>query len=136
MRHPFKIFILSALCVGLAMSSCKEEKKVPQKTQVKKVVKKKKVTPKPKPVPAPVKKVVKPEAKYFLISASFQHQKNAEQFQGKLKQDGFTSRIHPASNGFFRVSYMEFSDRKEAFQALRSARSTEEHKDVWLYIKS
>lgn len=73
--------------------------------------------------------------KYFLIVASFENKTNAEKLQSRLKKDGYVSNIHNAKNGFFRVSYKAFSDRKLAFQELASVRATEEHKDTWLYIK-
>lgn len=94
-----------------------------------------------KPTPEPVAKkklepvVEKTPNHYFLIMASFQNQENAERLQKKLTTEGYVSEVHSANNGFYRVSYKGFSDRKLAFQELRTARSTESNKDTWLYIK-
>lgn len=139
MNYLSKILLLCVLVVGVGLSSCKDEAKEPVKKEQTKKVAKKKETPKPKPKPVEKKKpepvVKKAPNKYFLIVASFQSKTNAEKLQTKLKSEGFVSNIHNAGNGFFRVSYKAFSDRKLAFQELASVRATEEHKDTWLYIK-
>ncbi|RUT73135.1 SPOR domain-containing protein [Ancylomarina longa] len=136
-----KIIFLSLLIFTVGFSACKKNTKTQEKAKTTKVVKKKKESPKPivkaKPI---VKKKLKPEVekrpnKYFLIVASFQKQANAERMQEQLNKNGYNSEIHPAANGFYRVSYKSFSDRKLAFKELKNVRSTEEHHDTWLYIK-
>jgi cell division septation protein DedD len=123
----------------MGLSSCKEEAKKPVKKETVKPVAKKKEVKKPKPKPAEKSKVEpivkKVPNKYFLIVASFQNKSNAERLQSKLNNKGYVANVHNANNGFFRVSYKAFSDRKLAFQELASVRATEEHKDTWLYIK-
>lgn len=136
------VFVLS-LVVSIGVSACKPDAKIPDKKEVSSKVKAKKATPKPevKPKPKPVAKkklepvVEKVSNKYFLIMASFQNVENADRLQKKLTNDGYISEIHNAPNGFHRVSYKGFSDRKRAFEELKYARSSEENKDNWLYIK-
>ncbi|WP_282016465.1 SPOR domain-containing protein [Marinifilum flexuosum] len=139
MNYLSKILLLSVLICGIGLSSCKEEAKEPVKKETTKKVAKKKEVKKPTPKPVEKKKlepvVEKVPNKYFLIVASFENKTNAEKLQSRLKKDGYVSDIHNAKNGFFRVSYKAFSDRKLAFQELASVRATEEHKDTWLYIK-
>ena len=139
MSNLSKILLLCILIVSVGLSSCKEEAKTPKKkATTEKVVKKKEVK---KPAAKPVAKkklepvVEKVPNKYFLIVASFEKQSNADKLQSKLKTEGYVSEVHNATNGFYRVSYKGFSDRKLAFQELKNVRSTEEHKDTWLYIK-
>lgn len=133
MKPTFTSLFLSLAILGTGLLGCKQEKKAP-------------ITPKPKSVTA-VKKATKPEPKetepqpqkapnkYFLIGASFQNSKNAQLYRQKLQNKGFESSILEANNGFSRVSYKGFSDRKEAFKQLRADRSTTQYKDVWLHIK-
>ncbi|MCY1636686.1 SPOR domain-containing protein [Marinifilum sp. D737] len=139
MNYLSKILLLSVLICGIGLSSCKEEAKEPVKKETTKKVAKKKEVKKPTAKPVEKKKlepvVEKVPNKYFLIVASFENKTNAEKLKSKLKKEGYISDIHNAKNGFFRVSYKAFSDRKLAFQELASVRSTEEHKDTWLYIK-
>jgi cell division protein FtsN len=139
MSNLSKILLLCVLIVSVGLSSCKEEAKTAKKkTTTEKVAKKKEVK---KPAAKPVAKkklepvVEKVPNKYFLIVASFEKQSNADKLQNKLKTEGYGSEVHNATNGFYRVSYKGFSDRKLAFQELKNVRSTEEHKDTWLYIK-
>jgi cell division protein FtsN len=139
MNYLSKILLLSVLILGIGLSSCKNEAKEPvKKENVKPVVKKKEVK-KEETKPVEKKKlepvVEKAPDKYFLIVASFQKKTNAEKLQTKLKSEGYVSDIHDINNGFYRVSYKAFSDRKLAFKELASVRGTEEHKDTWLYIK-
>jgi len=139
MSNLSKILLLCVLIVSIGLSSCKEEAKtVKKKATTEKVVKKKEVK---KPAAKPVAKkklepvVEKVPNKYFLIVASFEKQSNADKLQNKLKTEGYVSEVHNATNGFYRVSYKGFSNRKLAFEELKNVRSTEEHKDTWLYIK-
>jgi len=135
-----KIIFLSLLIISVGFSACKNNTKTQEKAKTTKIVKKKK-SPKPIVKKAPVaKKQIKPEVKkipdkYFLIVASFQKHSNAVRMQEQLNKNGYNSQIHNAANGFYRVSYKSFSDRKLAFQELKTVRSTEEHHDTWLYIK-
>ncbi|MPQ48455.1 hypothetical protein GCQ56_15730 [Marinifilum sp. N1E240] len=139
MSNLSKILLLCVLIVSVGLSSCKEEAKtVKKKATTEKVAKKKEVK---KPAAKPVAKkklepvVEKVSNKYFLIVASFEKQSNADKLQNKLKTEGYVSEVHNATNGFYRVSYKGFSNRKLAFEELKNVRSTEEHKDTWLYIK-
>jgi Uncharacterized protein conserved in bacteria len=139
MNYLSKILLLSVLICGIGLSSCKKEAKEPVKKETTKKVAPKKEVKKTTPKTVEKKKlepvVEKVPNKYFLIVASFENRANAEKLQSKLKTEGYVADIHNAKNGFFRVSYKAFSDRKLAFQELASVRTTEEHKDTWLYIK-
>ncbi|WP_421921006.1 SPOR domain-containing protein [Marinifilum sp.] len=139
MKYLSRILLLSILICGIGLSSCKKEVKDPVKKETTKKVAKKQTVKKPKPKSVEQKTLMpvveKIPKKYFLIVASFQEKMNAERLQSKLKSEGYASNIHDAQNGFYRVSYKAFSDRKLAFQELASVRTTEEHKDTWLYIK-
>ena len=140
MRNYSRIIFIIVLIFSVGLTACKEESKTPKKKETTSRVAKKE-TPKPKPEPKPVPKkklepvVEKVPNKYFLIVASFQDKTNAERMQAKLTKDGYVSEVHSAPNGFYRVSYKGFSDRKLAFQELENVRSTNEHRDTWLYIK-
>ena len=141
MKNYIRIVFIASLILSIGVSSCKEEAKTPEKKEVATKVKAKKEVVKatPKPKPAPKKKlepvIEKVPNKYFLILASFQELKNAERLQEKLTKQGYVAEVHNASNGFHRVSYKAFSDRKLAFQELKSARASAENKENWLYIK-
>lgn len=139
MKNYIRIVFIASLILSIGVSSCKEEAKTPEKKEVATKVKAKKEVVKAKPKPAPKKKlepvIEKVPNKYFLILASFQELKNAERLQEKLTKQGYVAEVHNASNGFHRVSYKAFSDRKLAFQELKSARASEENKENWLYIK-
>nr|WP_320117697.1 SPOR domain-containing protein [uncultured Marinifilum sp.] len=144
MNNISKILLLCALIISVGLSSCKNSSKTNTKNTEKKEIKKPSIS-KPavkkkaeaKPV---VKKQTKPVVKklpnkYFLIVASFENRSNAVRLQKKLASEGFKSETHNAPNGFTRVSYKGFSDRKLAFSELKKVRATEKHKDTWLYIK-
>ncbi|MDM8160310.1 SPOR domain-containing protein [Labilibaculum sp. K2S] len=138
MRKYIRTAFIVSLILTIGVSACKDEAKTPVKKEVAEKVKAKKETPKAEPVVA--KKKLEPVVeqvpnKYFLILASFQNMKNAECLQQKLTKDGYSSEVFEAANGFHRVSYKAFSDRTLAFQELKSARASEEHKENWLYIK-
>ncbi len=139
MKNYIRIVFIASLILSIGVSSCKEEAKTPEKKEVATKVKAKKEVVKAKPKPAPKKKlepvIEKVPNKYFLILASFQELKNAERLQEKLTKQGYVAEVHNASNGFHRVSYKAFSDRKLAFQELKSARASAENKENWLYIK-
>ena len=141
MSNYLKFIFFSLLVLMVGIYSCKEKIKAPAKKEVPAKIVSKKVAPKPKlkPKPAPKKKVEpRPKSipnKYFLIAASFRDKKNAEQMQKKLTREGFVSEVHFASNGFYRVSYKGFSNRKLAFRELYEVRLTDAEKGTWLYIK-
>ncbi|PKQ62372.1 hypothetical protein BZG01_17640 [Labilibaculum manganireducens] len=142
MRRYIKTVFIASLILSVGVSACKDEKKTPVKKEVAEKVEAKKESSKTETKAEPVvaKKKLKPVVeqvpnKYFLILASFQNMKNAERLQQKLTKDGYNSEIIEAANGFHRVSYKAFSDRTLAFQELKSARASEEHKENWLYIK-
>lgn len=145
MNNISKIFFLCALIISVGLSSCKEGSKTNSKNTEKKEIKKPSIKAKSavkkKTETKPVAKkklepiVKKLPNKYFLIVASFENRSNAVRLQKKLASEGFKSETHKAPNGFTRVSYKGFSDRKLAFSELKKVRSTEKHKDTWLYIK-
>jgi cell division protein FtsN len=78
--------------------------------------------------------------KYFLISGSFQDLSNAEKFQRTLANQGMDAQIiqrEPGPNSdFYKVSYMGFSDWKEALRTLENERSTPGKEGVWLLVKN
>lgn len=132
MKNIFTLLIIVSV-LAISFTGCKEKKQkkvIPQKTVVKKDTVK----------PEPVKKVVKaPEPKkpdkYFLIRGVYEYKHRADAFYEKLVKEGYEPRVFITDDGFFyRISYMGFSDRKEAFRKLREERAKEETKDVWLYI--
>ncbi|MCZ4693680.1 SPOR domain-containing protein [Ancylomarina euxinus] len=136
MNTKYKILFITFLCLTIGMSACKEEKKTLKNPKTtKKIVKAKTEQKKPTEKVVPKEVVKKAINKYFLISASFKSQANAKRMQSKLQQEGYDSRIIPAPNNFYRVSYKEFSNRTEAFKELRIARLTEGRESVWLHIK-
>ena len=139
MKNYIRITFIATLILSIGVSACKEEAKTPEKKEVATKVKAKKEIVKAIPKPAPKKKlepvVEKVPNKYFLVLASFQELENAQRLQEKLTNQGYVAEVHNAANGFHRVSYKAFSDRKLAFQELKSARSSEENKENWLYIK-
>lgn len=139
MNNIYKITILASLILSVGLSACKDEAKTPKKKIEATKIAAKQESPKPTPEPVVQKKlesvVENTPNHYFLIMASFQNQEYADRLQKKLTSEGYVSEIHSANNGFFRVSYKGFSDRKLAFQELSTARSTESSKDTWLYIK-
>lgn len=123
------IAIVAILSVGL--SSCKS--KAPKKVQKKvAVIKQDTVVPEPIVDVEPVQ-ISKPE-KYFLIAGSFSREGNANNFSTKLQGLGYESRIFQSGNGYYRVSYMGFSDKKEALRILADERGKEGSSDVWLHI--
>jgi cell division protein FtsN len=77
--------------------------------------------------------------KYFLISGSFQDYSNAEKLQRNLADQGMNSQIIERAQGpnsdFYKVSYMGFSDWKEALRTLESERSTPGKEGVWLLVR-
>jgi len=135
MNTRYKILLIAFLSLAIGMSACKEEKKTLNNPKTnKKIVKAKPIQNKiekeaAKPI---VKKAIH---KYFLIVASFKNQANAEKMKSKLLNEGYDSQIINSKNNFYRVSYKGFANKKEAFDALKLARSIEERKDVWLHIK-
>jgi len=120
--------IIAILSVGF--SSCK--KKVKKKKVVKKVavVKRDTVVAEPEPEPEP-----EPQPqKYFLIAGSFTVAENADAYKIKLEDLGYESRVFETYDGYFRVSYMGFSDKTEALRVMNEERSKEGSSNVWLHI--
>jgi nucleoid DNA-binding protein len=72
---------------------------------------------------------------YHLITGSFKRRVNAEEFQTKLKKDGFSSRILE-KDGLFRVSVQSFSSKEDALVSLYHMRDTTPYKSVWLLTVS
>jgi cell division protein FtsN len=99
-------------------------------------------TPKEAPVqkqePIAPPAVAKPD-KYFLVAGSFLKQENAERCKSDWTQKGYQSQVVTRSPGvnsdFFRVSYMSFSDRKEAINAMQQERAMEGKEQVWVLVK-
>ncbi len=132
MRHILTLLALVAV-LSIGFSGCKQKKAkkiVPKKT----IVKKDTIKPEPKVIkPEPVKPK-KPE-KYFLIGGVYEYKHRADAFYEKLVKQGYDAKVFVTEDGFFyRISYMGFSDREEAFKKLAEERAKEETKDVWLYI--
>jgi cell division protein FtsN len=77
--------------------------------------------------------------KYFLIAGSFMEYGNAEQCRQDLINKGMRSEIIQREQGpnsdFYKVSYMSFSNWKEALQMLENERSTPGKENVWLLVK-
>ena len=77
--------------------------------------------------------------RFFLISASFSDYANAEKHQQSLIRQGFTSEIitrqEGANSNFYKVSYMSFSNYREALQKLDQERNTPGKEHVWLLVK-
>jgi len=130
MRNILTLLALVAV-LSISFSGCKQKKAkkiVPKKTIVKKE------TAKPKVVKAEPVKPKKPQ-KYFLIGGVYEYKHYADAFYEKLVEQGYDAKVFVTEDGFFyRISYMGFSDRKEAFNKLAEERAKEETKDVWLYI--
>ncbi len=135
MNTRYKILLITFLSLAIGISACKEEKKTLKNPKTsKKIVKVKPVQKKiEKEVPETI--LNKAVHKYFLVVASFKNQANAEKMKSKLISEGYDSKIILSKNHFYRVSYKGFVNKKEAFNELKRARSTEERKDVWLHIK-
>jgi len=136
-----KLFTILVIGVLLFTVSCKDKPtKEPQKPIKSQVVEK--VVKVPTPEPEPVVEEVeppRPEDKYFLIAGSFAELHNAESFKVQLESDGYTSQIIERPDGpngeFYKVSYMSFYDRNEAYNELRAARGSVGNEEVWLLIK-
>ncbi len=135
MNTHCKILFIVLFSFVVSISACKEEKKVPEKPkEVKKVVKVDSVkTEIEKEVLEPV--VEKAVNKYFLIAASFEKESNAEKMKLKLQKEGYDSEVILSTNKLYRVSYKGFSEKNDAFNELRKARSSEGKEAVWLHIK-
>ena len=77
--------------------------------------------------------------RYFLISGSFQEYSNAEKLQSMLANQGMDAQIIQRELGpnsdFYKVSYMGFSDWKEALRTLENERNTPGKEGVWLLVK-
>ncbi|WP_291855869.1 SPOR domain-containing protein [Marinilabilia sp.] len=136
-----KIFLLATalLVIGVA---CKDKKEPPRKEPVNKVapapkpdtIAQKVEEPKPEPKPVPQE----PD-KYFLIAGSFSNQNNAESFKKELTGQGFKSEVIIRNWGensdFYKVSYMGFSNRKEAINKMQQERTQPGKEDVWVLVK-
>lgn len=132
MRHVLTLLALVAV-LSLSFSSCKQ-KKAKKIVHKKTIVKKDTVKPKPKVVKAEPVKPQKPQ-KYFLIGGVYEYKHRADAFYNKLVEQGYDAKVFVTEDGFFyRISYMGFSDKKEALKKLAEERAKEETKDVWLYV--
>ncbi len=74
------------------------------------------------------------DQKYFLISGSFEIKDNADRYLAKLENEGYSPRIIATDFGMYRVAYLGFSDRKEAFNKLNE--EVDAGKEVWLCVNS
>ncbi|MFP4448650.1 MAG: SPOR domain-containing protein [Bacteroidales bacterium] len=68
---------------------------------------------------------------YHLIAGSFQRRKNAEEFQEKIRNEGFKSTIIE-KDGLFRVSIETYNNKEEALVSLHHMRDTSPYRSVWL----
>lgn len=131
MRHVLTLLALIAV-LSISFTGCKKKKPkkiIPKKT----IVKKDTVKPKPKVVKVEPVKPKKPQ-KYFLIKGVFEYKHYADAFYEKLVKQGYDPKVFVTEDGFFyRISYMGFSDKKEALKKLAEERAKEETKDVWLF---
>jgi len=148
MKTRFQIIFIAILSIIIGVSACKvKEKSLGNNRTTKQII-----SSETNPVEEEVRETTPPKAtatrtvtptitvkkapnKYFLISASFKNELNAEKMKTKLKKEGYDSQIFLASNNYYRVSYKGFSNREQAFKELKQARSTKGHEDVWLHIK-
>ncbi len=143
MKKICSTLIISALILGTFACKNKQKEKPskPVTTVVQKPVKDStKVDTLKNVVKEEVKEIVVPkEDKYFLIAGSFQSRENAEVFKSQLEQQGYQSSIierrRGPNNEFYKVSYMAFHDKKEAYSELRKARNTSEYYNAWLLVK-
>lgn len=136
-----KIFLLATALLILGVA-CKDKKEPPQKAPVKKeapapkpdTLAKKVEESKPEPKPVP-----KEPNKYFLIAGSFSNQNNAASFKKELTDQGYQSEIILRNWGensdFYKVSYMGFSDKKEAISKMKQERSQPGKEKVWVLVK-
>lgn len=138
-----KLALFTVLAVFL-IAGCKDKPKAPAKKPATAVVEEK------KPDTTFVEEVIDEEPileeqapeiaqKYFLISGSFQEYSNAEKLQRNLADQGMDAQIiqrEPGPNSdFYKVSYMGFSDWKEALATLENERNTPGKEGVWLLVK-
>ncbi len=134
-----KIFLLATALLVIT-AACKDKKEPPEKEPVQKVapppepdtIAQKAEEPEPEPVPQ------EPD-KYFLIAGSFSSQDNAESFKKELSDKGFNSQVIMRNWGensdFYKVSYMGFSDKKEAINIMEQERTQPGKEDVWVLVK-
>ena len=129
------------ILITIALFSCGKKKEAAKKEVKREVVKPapiKKDTVKVKKEPEPVI-VEKPENKYFLIAASFVKEANANSFRDKLIAQGLDAEVIVRNKGinqdFYKVSYMGFSDKDEAFKQLSIEKKQSPYEGVWLLIK-
>lgn len=148
MRQLISIVAIVAI-LGLCFTSCKSKKSKYRKPRRSTVVEKDTLQPDTVAYEAAIEPVVEPvvevepvaepvvqaeRMKYFMIAGSYQNMCNAEIMQAKLQELGYDSRIFDSKEGNHRVSYMSFSNLKEAFRVLADERSKEGSEDVWLHI--
>ena len=131
-----KILLLATafLVIGVA---CKDKPEPPEPVQ------QEIEQPEPEPV---VEEIEEPEPvepaepdRYFLIAASFQKQSNAETFKNQLSDKGIQAQVitrpYGPNSEFYKVSYMGFSERKEAIEKMRQERNQPDKGDVWVLVK-
>ncbi len=76
------------------------------------------------------KQTVTNQKKYYLVAGSFKIEKNAQKFSNKLKNQGYNSEVFMESQGFWRVSFNSFIDRKEAFAEYQKLRD----RDIQVWV--
>ncbi len=78
--------------------------------------------------------------KYFLIGGSFIQYENAQRYQQKLINDGYSSEIIERPEGpnsqFYKVSYMSFSSWNNAVEQYKSERYQTGKEDVWILVRN
>ena len=136
MRH----ILLFAGFILLLAPACKDKKKAPslKETTPKETVSVPVAPPVQKEAPVPRPEAVKPD-KYFLVSGSFLKQENAEKYKADLVKEGYkatiVTRTWGVNSDFFRVSYMGFSDRQKAINAMTQERDLPGKEHVWVLVK-
>lgn len=138
------LFIVVFFCFSACNKKTEKTVQKPvKKEQVKKSESKDSIDKKPSftqdEIQAPLE-MVSSNNRFYLISASFSDHANAERYQKSLLDQGLSSEIltrdQGANSSFYKVSYMSFNNRDEAFQALNNEKNIPGKEDVWLLIKN
>ncbi|WP_421921007.1 SPOR domain-containing protein [Marinifilum sp.] len=124
----------------LLMLSCKDEKKVTivsKKNVVEQTAKRQmpELTPPPeKPEPKLSKAEIAKNRKifdYHIVAASYNYQKQADDFKNKLYEKGYPA-IVLEKNGKFRVILQSFNNKESAIKELKRLRKLNKRPDLWL----
>ncbi len=134
MKHILTLLVF-ILILSISFQSCKEEKKkvAPKETFTEKETIKSDTSTIETNI-SKQEESSEPE-KFFLIRGTFEYKHRADACFDKLVAQGYDPKVFVTEDGFFyRISYMGFSNKKEAFQKLAEERAKEETRNVWLYI--